>query len=89
MFFRSALEYFLIGASTVQIATGVMFEGYRIIEELNFGLSDFMEKKGFNNLEDFRGKVLSKYVGTTKGLSRRQQLLSNMNPDLCTRCGRC
>lgn len=86
---QDALEYLLLGASTIQAATAVMQEGYRIIDDLLFGLQDFMESKGFARVEDFRGFLLEKYVPSTGGLSRRQQLLSNIHEDLCTRCGRC
>lgn len=86
---RDALEYLLLGATNVQVATAIMQEGYRIIDDLLFGLQDFMEWKGFRRIEDFRGSLLSKYVPSTAGLSRRQQLASNINEELCTRCGRC
>ena len=39
-----ALEYILLGASTIQVTTGIMHYGYRIVEDMIEGLSDFMLK---------------------------------------------
>ena len=40
-----ALEYILLGATTIQVTTGIMHYGYRIVEDMIEGLSDFMVPK--------------------------------------------
>jgi dihydropyrimidine dehydrogenase (NADP+) len=42
----------------VQVCTGVMLQGYAMIEELNQGLSDFLDKHGFKSLRDAVGHSL-------------------------------
>ncbi len=41
-----ALEYLLVGATTVQVTTGVIHYGYRIVEDMIEGLSDYMRSRG-------------------------------------------
>jgi dihydroorotate dehydrogenase subfamily 1 len=53
-----AAQFFLLGASTVQICTGAMLRGYEIIDELKAELTKFMTDHGFGNLRDFIGKSL-------------------------------
>src|ERR687886_1565216 len=47
---HDALEFMLLGASTVQLCTGVMLHGVRIIDELREGLAKFMADKGFETV---------------------------------------
>ncbi|HEX8619399.1 MAG TPA: NAD-dependent dihydropyrimidine dehydrogenase subunit PreA [Thermoanaerobaculia bacterium] len=56
--FAHALNYFLLGCGTVQVCTAAMLDhavGPNVIRELLSGMNEFMEKRGFNSLEDFRG----------------------------------
>src|SRR5262250_3283800 len=56
--FAHALNYFLLGAGTVQVCTAAMLDsaiGPNVIKRLNAGLDAFLEKHGFNSVEDFRG----------------------------------
>ena len=53
-----AAQFFLLGASTVQICTSAMLRGYEIISELKAELSKFMVDHEFTNLRDFVGKSL-------------------------------
>ena len=55
---HDAIEFFLLGASTVQICTGVMLHGVKMIDELQEGLAKFMTDKGFNSVQDLVGKSL-------------------------------
>jgi dihydropyrimidine dehydrogenase (NAD+) subunit PreA len=57
---RDAAEFFLMGCGTVQVCTAVMHFGYRIVEDMIDGLSNWMDGKGFVTIEDFRGKSLPK-----------------------------
>ena len=46
---HDALEFMLLGSSTVQICTGVMLQGVKMIDELKEGVEKFMVDKGFNS----------------------------------------
>ncbi|OGH19469.1 MAG: dihydroorotate oxidase [Candidatus Levybacteria bacterium RIFCSPHIGHO2_12_FULL_38_12] len=50
-------EFILAGASAVQIATTFMQEGTPAFPRLQKELKDYMKKKGYKTIEDFRGKL--------------------------------
>jgi dihydroorotate dehydrogenase len=56
--FEHALNYFLLGCGTVQVCTAAMLDsaiGPNVIKALNSGMAEFMERRGYANLEEFRG----------------------------------
>ena len=56
--FEHALNYFLLGCGTVQVCTAAMLDhavGPNVIKSLTNGMAEFMEKRGYATLEDFRG----------------------------------
>jgi len=67
-----AAQFFLLGASTVQICTGAMLRGYEIIDELKAELAKFMVDHKFAHLTDFIGKSLP-YFTTHADLVERQK----------------
>src|SRR5436189_131801 len=68
---EDAAQFILLGAHTVQVCTGVMIHGYKLIHELNKGLLAFMEQHKFEALDAFRGHSL-KYFTTHADLVLRQ-----------------
>jgi dihydroorotate dehydrogenase subfamily 1 len=66
-----AAQFILLGANTVQVCTGVMIHSYKLIHELCDGLSAFMDRHGFNTIDDFRGHSLQ-YFTTHHALVQRQ-----------------
>src|SRR5439155_9948939 len=64
--FDHALCYFLLGCGTAQICTAAMLDqaiGPNVIKGLIAGMTDFMERRGFANLEQFRGIRRDRVVG--------------------------
>jgi dihydropyrimidine dehydrogenase (NAD+) subunit PreA len=59
--FAHALNYFLLGCGTVQVATAAMLDhaiGPNVIRDLTTGLAEFLDRnadRGWTRLEDFRG----------------------------------
>ena len=58
---RDAFEHILCGASMVQIGTALHQQGVEVFERVSLGLKAIMAKKGYEKLEDFKGKL--KYLG--------------------------
>jgi dihydroorotate dehydrogenase subfamily 1 len=69
---HDAIEFFLLGSSTVQICTGVMLHGVKMIEELKAGLEKFMVDKGFNAMQELVGKSLG-YFSTHMELVQKMK----------------
>jgi dihydroorotate dehydrogenase subfamily 1 len=67
-----ALQFMLVGSSTVQSCTGPMLQGFGMVKELCEGTEKFMEQHGFAKLEDFIGKSLP-FFTTHYELTRMQK----------------
>jgi dihydropyrimidine dehydrogenase (NADP+) len=67
---HDAIEFLLLGSSTVQLCTGVMLHGVKMIDELKEGLEKFMTDKGFNSVQDVVGKSLG-YFSTHMDLVQK------------------
>jgi dihydropyrimidine dehydrogenase (NAD+) subunit PreA len=85
---EDAAEYILAGASTVQVCTAVMLRGYKIVERMKLGLSDYMDQKGFGSLAEMRGYVLPK-ITAHEGLDFGHKMVASIDEALCTKCGLC
>ncbi|MEM8738509.1 MAG: NAD-dependent dihydropyrimidine dehydrogenase subunit PreA [Planctomycetota bacterium] len=68
---EDAAQFMLLGADTVQVCTGVMKRGYKIVAPMIEGLLAFMERHGFETVDEFRGRALP-YFTTHADLVRRQ-----------------
>jgi dihydroorotate dehydrogenase subfamily 1 len=69
---HDAVEFLLLGASTVQLCTGVMLHGVKMIDELKQGLEKFLVDKGFSSVQETVGKSLP-YFSTHMDLVRRMK----------------
>lgn len=85
---RDAAEFLLLGAKTLQICTAVLRYGIHIIRDLRDGLEQWMDKKGFVNISSISGRSLT-YLVEHSQLPRGLQVVSKIDPRLCTRCGVC
>ncbi len=83
-----ALEYLLLGAGTIQVTTGIIHYGYRIVEDMIEGLSDFMVEKGFNSVSELVGKANAN-LKTTDHFELDRQGITEYNLDACIGCGQC
>ena len=52
---QDAVEFMLLGASSVQVCTAVMHYGFRVVEHLISGLEMWMLDHGFASTTDFIG----------------------------------
>ncbi len=84
---KDTVEFFLVGARTVQFATAVMHYGYDIIEDLIDGLAFYLEERGFNGVEEIIGRSLPHIV--THGELERKSVISQIDEELCVRCDAC
>jgi dihydropyrimidine dehydrogenase (NAD+) subunit PreA len=85
---REAAEFILLGCGTVQVCTAVMHYGYRIVEDMCDGLSNWMDSKGYRRLEDFRGASLPK-LAEWKQLDLNYKIVARIDPAKCIGCNLC
>ncbi|MBX7202184.1 MAG: NAD-dependent dihydropyrimidine dehydrogenase subunit PreA [Bacteroidia bacterium] len=85
---RDAVEFILLGASTVQVCTAVMHYGFGIIRELTEGLSRYMDEKGFSSIEQMSGKALPN-VKHWEDLNLQYKVVAHINEEKCIGCQLC
>ncbi len=85
---RDAAEYIALGCGTVQVCTAAMVYGFKIVQDMVDGLSNFMDEAGYASIEDFRGKALAS-VTDWQHLNLAYTEKAVIDQDLCIRCGRC
>lgn len=83
-----ALHFILLGASNIQVTSSVMRYGYRIVQDMIEGLSDFMIDRGIKSLEELRGRAAAKLIDPSE-LDHRHQVVSQIDEDKCIGCGQC
>jgi dihydropyrimidine dehydrogenase (NAD+) subunit PreA len=57
---KDAVEFMLLGSTTVQVCTAAMTHGFRIVEDMCEGLNNWMDDKGYKIINDFIGKSVEK-----------------------------
>jgi dihydropyrimidine dehydrogenase (NAD+) subunit PreA len=85
---QDAAEFLLLGCTSVQVCTAVMHYGYRIVQEMVDGLSNWMDESGFATLHDLRGKSLSR-VTEWKHLNLNYKIVARIDEALCIGCQLC
>ncbi len=82
---EDVVKYLLAGATVVQVCTAVILNGYKVIEELCRGLEDYMIQKGYQSLDEFRGKVCDRIL-TTEEITREHTLVARIDPEPTAPC---
>ncbi|HEV8398448.1 MAG TPA: NAD-dependent dihydropyrimidine dehydrogenase subunit PreA [Gemmatimonadales bacterium] len=85
---RDAAEFIALGAGSLQVCTAVMHYGFRIVEDLIDGLSNWMDEKGHRTLADVRGRALPN-VMKWEDLDLNYHLLAHIDQEKCIKCELC
>ena len=85
---RDALDFIALGAGTVQVCTAAMVYGFKIVQEMKDGLSNYMDEMGFTSLDAIRGKALAS-VSEWRYLNLNHISKAIINQATCIQCGRC
>lgn len=84
---QDAAEFLLVGARTLQLCTAVMRGGFKIIEDLTDGLSNYLDDKGFESVEELVGKSLP-YIVEHSQLPRLR-VRAQIDRQACIKCDLC
>jgi dihydropyrimidine dehydrogenase (NAD+) subunit PreA len=85
---RDAVEFILLGASTVQVCTAVMHYGFGIIREIIPGFERYMTEKGFHTVGEMVGKALPN-IRTWDELNLNYKIIAEINERKCIQCQLC
>ena len=85
---NDAAEFIALGCTSVQVCTAAMHYGFRIVEDMIDGLSNWMDERGFATIEDFRGRALGG-VADWGDLDLEHKIVARIDPHLCIGCQLC
>jgi dihydropyrimidine dehydrogenase (NAD+) subunit PreA len=77
-----------LGAGNVQVCTAAMTYGFKIVQEMISGLSEYMDEKGFTSVDEIVGRAVPN-VTDWQYLNLNYVAKAKINQDLCISCGRC
>ncbi|MDF1565249.1 MAG: NAD-dependent dihydropyrimidine dehydrogenase subunit PreA [Deltaproteobacteria bacterium] len=85
---RDAVEFMLLGSSSVQVCTEVMLKGYRIVEDMIEGLEEYMRSHGFETLDELIGKAIPAY-SEWGDLDINYESVARIDEEKCIGCQVC
>jgi len=72
----------------VQVCTAAMVYGFKVVQEMISGLSDWMDEKGYTSVDQFVGKAIPQ-VTDWQHLNLEYVVKAHIDQDACIKCGRC
>ena len=85
---RDAAEFLSLGAGNVQVCTAAMTYGFKIVEEMKTGLSQWMDEKGYTSIDQVVGRAVPN-VTDWQYLNLNYVAKARISQDDCIKCGRC
>ncbi len=85
---KDAAEFLLLGASSLQVCTAAMHYGYRVIEDLCDGLSNWMDAKGFKSIREIVGRSLPQ-ISNFANFDLAFRAVARIDTSKCIKCNLC
>lgn len=85
---RDAAEFMALGAGNVQVCTAAMTYGFKVVQEMISGLSQYMDEKGMTSTADLVGRAVPN-VTDWQFLNLNYVTKAVIDQDACIKCGRC
>jgi dihydropyrimidine dehydrogenase (NAD+) subunit PreA len=85
---KDAAEFIALGATNVQVCTAVMHYGYRIVEDMIEGLSNYLDSMGMKSVSELRGRAVPGYQ-EWGDLNLGYKLIAKIDPAKCIGCQLC
>ena len=84
---RDAAEFLALGAGSVQVCTAAMTYGFKVVQEMISGLSQYLDDKGIT-LDELTGRAVPN-VTDWQFLNLNYVTKAQISQDDCIKCGRC
>ncbi|NLH81983.1 MAG: NAD-dependent dihydropyrimidine dehydrogenase subunit PreA [Phyllobacteriaceae bacterium] len=85
---RDAVEYLALGASAVQVCTAAMTYGFKIVEDMITGLSEWMDARGLTEVRQITRSAIPKLTDW-QHLNLDYVVKAKIDEAACIECGRC
>ncbi len=84
---KDAAEFMALGAGNVQVCTAAMTYGFKVVQEMISGLSQYLDDKGLA-MTDLVGRAVP-HVSDWQHLNLNYVTKAVIDQDACISCGRC
>jgi dihydropyrimidine dehydrogenase (NAD+) subunit PreA len=85
---QDAVEFLLLGSTTVQVCTAVMHYGFRIVEHLISGLEQYLRSKQLTSVSALVGKSVPR-IRNWGDLDLNYKVVAEIDQNKCIHCGLC
>jgi len=85
---RDALEFMMVGATTVQFCTAVMVYGYGLLSETLKGMNEFLDRKGYRSVREII-RAANRHVLPYSEVCLLPQERYRVEEEKCIQCGVC
>jgi dihydropyrimidine dehydrogenase (NAD+) subunit PreA len=85
---RDAVEFMLLGAGNVQVATAAMHHGFKIVGPMIDGLTEYLADRRLASVESLVGQAVPR-VKRWEGLDLNYRTVAVINPATCIGCQKC
>ena len=85
---KDAAEFIALGSTSVQVCTAVMHYGYRIVEDMIDGLSEYLDAHGMKSVNELRGRAVPGYR-EWGDLDLSYKLIAKIDETTCIGCQLC
>ena len=85
---QDAAEFLLLGATSLQVCTAVMHYGFRIIDDLVDGLSNWLDEKGAASVNEIIGAAVPRY-SAFNDFDLSYKVVARIDPEKCINCNLC
>ena len=85
---QDAVEFILLGSTSIQVCTAVMHYGFRLVEDMIDGMTNYMEEKGFKTVEEMIGLSVPR-ISDFGNFDLLYKTTARINHDKCIECNLC
>lgn len=85
---KDALEFMMVGASTVQFCTAVMVHGYELLPKILNGMTEYLDRKGFGTVREIIGSA-NQHVLAYSEVAQIPKERYRIDEEECVQCGTC
>jgi dihydropyrimidine dehydrogenase (NAD+) subunit PreA len=85
---RDAVEFMLLGSTSLQVCTAAMHYGFRIVRDMMDGLENYLEEKGFSSVMELVGKSVSR-IEDWGNLDLNYKIIAKIDAEKCIGCNLC
>jgi dihydropyrimidine dehydrogenase (NAD+) subunit PreA len=85
---RDAVEFILLGATSVQVCTAAMHYGFRIVRDMIDGLENYLEDKKLDSVMELVGKSTPR-IEDWGNLDLNYKIIARIDAEKCIGCNLC